>query len=212
MPKLYTNRLCPFAHRARLVLREKGIVYLPVEIDLKNMPEWYRALSPNQKVPLLELDDGQLVWESAIIGEYLEEAYPVPALLPQDPLLRSRYRLAQEQIGSTLISAFTGVLRNGDDVSKLTDALDTLEAHDWLGGPFWLGRQLTLVDLNLYPWFERLPLAREAVGLDWDEARWPKLSLWKKTLSERSAVIAEAGSPEEYRAAYRGMQAAVVRN
>lgn len=206
MPKLYTNRLCPFAHRARLVLREKGIVYLPVEIDLKNMPAWYRSLSPNQKVPLLELDDGQLVWESAIIGEYLEEAYPVPALLPQDPLLRSRYRLAQEQIGSTLIPAFTGVLRNGDDVSKLTDALDTLEAHDWLGGPFWLGRQLTLVDLNVYPWFERLPLAQEAVGLAWDEARWLRLSLWKKTLSERSAVIAEAGSLEEYRAAYRGLQ------
>lgn len=202
--KLYTNRLCPFAHRSRLVLREKGLRYLPVEIDLKNMPEWYRALSPNQKVPLLELDDGQLVWESAIIGEYLEEAYPTPALLPEQPMQRARYRLALDQLGNTLLPAFYGVLRNGEGPERLLEALDALEAHDWQGGPYWLGSQASLADFNAYPWFERLPLVET---LTWDEARWPRLTHWKKTMATRPAVIAEAGSPEEYRAAYRGARA-----
>lgn len=194
MPKLYTNRLCPFAHRVRLALREKGIAYLPVEIDLKEMPEWYRALSPNQKVPLLELDDGRLIWESAVINEYLEEAYPTPALLPEDAFQRSRARLAVEQVGSTLLPAFYGVLRLGEDAGKLHAALDTLEAHDWQDGPYWVGKQLTLADLNIYPWFERLELA-----LRLDESRWPKLARWNRTLAERKAVIAEATSLEEYR-------------
>lgn len=190
MPKLYTSRICPFAHRVRLVLREKEIGYETIEIDLKAMPDWYRALSPNQKVPLWQLDDGQLVWESAIINEFLEDAYPTPALLPESPLSRARVRLATEEAGNTLLPAFYGVARNGEPVSRLEQALDALESRDFLGGPWWVGPDLSLADLNIYPWFERLPLT----GLGLDPGRWPRLAAWQALLAKRPAVRAEAGS------------------
>ena len=84
MIKLYDAARCPYCARARIVLAEKGVPYETVEIDLTDRPAWIYDLNPTGKVPVLE-EDGWLLPESAVIGEYLNERYPEPPLWPDDP-------------------------------------------------------------------------------------------------------------------------------
>jgi glutathione S-transferase len=81
--EIYSAILCPFAHRSRLTLQEKGIPFKLIEIDLQNKPTNFKKISPYGKVPVLKHGD-QRLWESAIINEYLEETFPEPPLLPKD--------------------------------------------------------------------------------------------------------------------------------
>ena len=80
--KLYNVPLSPFAARCRIQIYAKK---LPIE--LVDPPgglgsESYRRLNPTGKVPALQLDDGFVLPESAVIGEYLEDRFPEPALRP----------------------------------------------------------------------------------------------------------------------------------
>ena len=81
--------------RVRILLHEKGLDYQRVTLDLnkkeQKRPEFLR-LNPYGKVPVLD-DDGKVLFESLIINEYLEEKYPSPSFMPQDPYLRGRIRL-----------------------------------------------------------------------------------------------------------------------
>ena len=51
--EIYSAVLCPFAHRSRLTLLEKGVPFKLIEIDLQNKPENFREISPYSKVPVL---------------------------------------------------------------------------------------------------------------------------------------------------------------
>ena len=83
---------CPYCARVRIALAEKGISYETVVIDLADRPAWVYELNPIGKVPVLERD-GWVLPESAVINEYLEEAFPEPALLPADAAQRATARL-----------------------------------------------------------------------------------------------------------------------
>ena len=63
-----------------------------IECDLKNKSRELLELNPYGKVPVL-VDGEAVVYESAIINEYLEEKYPAVPLLPKDPFKRSRARI-----------------------------------------------------------------------------------------------------------------------
>ena len=80
--ELFSMPLCPFAHRVRLVLAEKGIAYRLTEIDPGKKPPAFLKVSPYGKVPALR-HGGTHVCESAIINEYLDETFPAPPLLPR---------------------------------------------------------------------------------------------------------------------------------
>ena len=90
--ELYTARVCPFAHRTRLTLLEKGLEFEHIEIDLKNKTPRFLEVSPYGKVPAL-FHDGQTIYESAIINEYLDEVFPNPSLMPNDPVFRAKARI-----------------------------------------------------------------------------------------------------------------------
>src|SRR3989337_1446247 len=99
MPKhlrLISHKLCPYVQRAVIVATEKGIEFERVDIDLADKPDWFLAISPTGKVPLLEVTetDGSkhVLFESAVIAEYLDEIGGGERLLPADPLLRARER------------------------------------------------------------------------------------------------------------------------
>jgi glutathione S-transferase len=51
--KIYSAILCPFAHRSRLTLLEKGVPFEAIEIDLQNKPANFQEISPDGKVPVL---------------------------------------------------------------------------------------------------------------------------------------------------------------
>lgn len=95
MISLYDFPNSPYCQRVRILLAEKGLSYERIPVNIKtgeqNHPD-YLKLNPNGKVPTL-VDRDVVVFDSAIISEYLEEKYPEPPTLPQEAVLRSKIRL-----------------------------------------------------------------------------------------------------------------------
>jgi maleylpyruvate isomerase len=97
--KLYGYFRSSAAFRVRIALNLKRLAYTTVSIHLRRndqaQPE-YRALNPQGLVPTLEDDDGQRLFQSLAIVEYLDETHPTPPLLPPGVADRARVRgLAQ---------------------------------------------------------------------------------------------------------------------
>ena len=86
-----TAEVCPFAERTRLLLKEKGIQFTHTEVDREAKPDWFEVVSPYSKVPVLRSGE-DLVWESAVINEYIEETHPEPPMLPKAPGRRALAR------------------------------------------------------------------------------------------------------------------------
>src|SRR5215475_10569554 len=105
--KLVSHKLCPYVQRAVIALTEKGAPFDRITIDLANKPDWFLAISPLGKVPLLSVGDEDVIFESAVILEYLEETQPNP-LYPADPLARARHR-AMIEYGSAILSDVWGL-------------------------------------------------------------------------------------------------------
>ncbi len=91
---LYTHPMSPCAQKVRIVLAEKGLPWTGVHVDLagkENLRPEYLKLNPQGVVPTL-VHRGVPVVESSVICEYLDEAFPEPALMPKDPLVRAEIR------------------------------------------------------------------------------------------------------------------------
>jgi glutathione S-transferase len=88
--ELVSHTLCPYVHRAAVMIHEKGVPFERRYINLKAKPDWFLRISPRGKVPVL-LVDGQPLFESMAIIEFLDETHP-PSLLPADPFARARQR------------------------------------------------------------------------------------------------------------------------
>ena len=87
------------AYRVRIALNLKGVDYRGVEVDLlgnEQLGEAYAAVNPQKLVPALEVD-GQVITQSLAIIDWLDSQFPVPRLIPTDPLERARV-LAQAQV------------------------------------------------------------------------------------------------------------------
>lgn len=83
------------AFRVRIALNIKGIEVEHASRHLRKGEQGtpdYVALNPQKLVPTLVLDDGEVLTQSLAIIEYLEEAFPEPALLPKGPVDRARAR------------------------------------------------------------------------------------------------------------------------
>src|SRR5881392_1108987 len=113
MPTLYDAPRCPYCARARIVLAEKGVDYETVVIDLTDRPAWIYEKNPSGRVPVLE-EDTFVLPESAVIMEYLEERFPEPALLPEDPAARAIERLSIDRFDDRLGADYYA-FRRGDE-------------------------------------------------------------------------------------------------
>src|ERR1700752_883329 len=85
---LVSFKTCPWVQRAAIVLREKQVPFEFRHIEPDNRPDWFLAISPHRKVPVLRLDDTVSLFESNAINEYLDETV-APRLHPEDPLVRA---------------------------------------------------------------------------------------------------------------------------
>src|SRR5580692_193317 len=88
--ELVSHTLCPYVHRAAAMMHEKGVPFERRHIDLKAKPDWFLALSPRGKVPVLRVD-GRPLFESQAIIEFIDETHP-PSLMGSDPFERARQR------------------------------------------------------------------------------------------------------------------------
>ncbi|EOA91997.1 hypothetical protein ACJQWK_03607 [Exserohilum turcicum] len=91
---LYTNHRCPYAHRAHIVVKELGLPYDEVIIDLdKPREQWYLDINPRGLVPTIKFND-EIITESSIVATFLADAYPSHVLpasgSPETALARAR--------------------------------------------------------------------------------------------------------------------------
>ena len=103
--ELISNHLCPYTQRAAIQLAEKGLAYERVYIDLADKPEWFQWISPLGKVPLLRMRD-EVVFETWVICEYIEEVESAVPLHPPAPLDRARHRSWAELASAMLADVF----------------------------------------------------------------------------------------------------------
>ena len=92
MMVLYSGTTCPYSHRCRFVLFEKGMDFEIKDVDLFNKPEEIAVMNPYAQVPIL-VERELTLYESNIINEYIDERFPHPQLMPADPVMRARARL-----------------------------------------------------------------------------------------------------------------------
>ena len=83
---LISHDLCPCVQSAVIVLSEKSTPHDLCYINLADRPDWFHAISPLGKVPLLQVGD-TVISESAVICKYLDEITP-GSPHPDDPLQR----------------------------------------------------------------------------------------------------------------------------
>jgi maleylacetoacetate isomerase len=99
--KLYNYFRSSASFRVRIAMGLKGMAYeyIPVHIAKgEHKQEGFAALSADNLVPLLELDDGQRLSQSLAIIEYLDTVQPAPLMLPLDPLARARVQALSQSI------------------------------------------------------------------------------------------------------------------
>jgi glutathione S-transferase len=190
---LISHALCPYVQRAAIALGEKNIGFERVDIDLANKPDWFLEVSPLGKTPVL-LVDGQSIFESAVICEYLEDT-KAPRLHPGDPLERARHR-GWIEFGSALLNAI-GSFYNAVDATALQAAaadirkrFDRIEAQ-LQAGPYFAGEHFSLVDAVFGPVFRYFDVFEE-IGDFGFFSDTPRVLAWRKALAARASVKAAA--------------------
>ena len=193
---LISFKLCPYVQRVAISMREKGIPFELVYVDLADKPEWFTAISPLGKVPLLRVDEGSdtaVLFESSVILEYLEDIGQGRSMHSVDPVEKALQRGWME-FGSSLLADIwsletaTGAAAYESAVASLNRKLDRLE--NTLGsGPFFTGTEFTFVDAVFAPafrYFDVFDAFMERSVL----ARFAKVAAWRQALAQRPSVAA----------------------
>ncbi len=193
---LISHHLCPYVQRASIALAEKGVAFERIDVDLANRPDWFAAISPLGKVPLLKVGD-EILFESAAIVEYLDETEPHP-LHPSEPLTRARHR-AWMEFGSTILADLWGFYTAADAATfdaktlALRTKFERLEAE--LGdGPYFAGERFSLVDTVFAPVFRYFDVF-DRIGDFGILSGLPRLAAWRANLAARPSV-ASAVTPQ----------------
>lgn len=111
---LVSHVLCPYVQRAVIALTEKQVPFERIDVDLANKPQWFTAISPLGKTPVLKVGTSA-IFESAVILEYLEETQPLP-LHPGHPLRRAEHR-AWIEFGSAVLNDIAGLYSAADETA-----------------------------------------------------------------------------------------------
>ena len=189
--ELISFDLCPYVQRSVITLNEKGVAYKRTNIDLANKPDWFLAISPLGKVPVMRIGDA-ILFESAVINEYLDEITP-PSLHPVDPFIKAQNRAWIEFASSLFGLSFKHLAAKDEQASKEVQA-EMLQKLTYLenqlgDGPFFNGEDFCLIDAAFAPFFVRIVQFSSSVcGVDLLAAT-PKIAAWAKLLLERDSVI-----------------------
>jgi RNA polymerase-associated protein len=117
MMTLYSGTTDPFSQRCRIVLFEKEMEFQVVDVDMLNKPEILATLNPDNRVPVL-VERSLVLYEANIINEYIDERFPHPQLMSNDPVMRARTRLLLHRF-ETELYCHIGAIESGQP--KLAD-------------------------------------------------------------------------------------------
>lgn len=202
---LISHPLCPFVQRAAIVLLEKGVAFDRIDVDLSAKPDWFLALSPTGKVPVLKVRQANaqdaILFESVVICEYLNETQGGAPMYPHDALRRARQRAWIEFASETFAEAWqflhardsaTAAAKRAafrERLGKLESAMDI--------GPFFAGAAFGMVDAIYAPLFRYFDIIDAAVAQPIFDGL-PRISAWRTALagrrSVRDAVVADYAS------------------
>ena len=187
--KLISHKLCPYVQRAVIALTEKGVAFERIDIDLANKPDWFLAISPLGKTPVLQVGD-KAIFESAVILEYLEETERKP-LHPADPLVRAEHR-GWIEFGSAILNDIAGFYAAKDEAAfkaktaQLEQRFARLEARI-TASPWFDGENFSLVDAVFGPVFRYFDVFDDIADFG-ILANKPKLARWRRSLATRPSV------------------------
>ncbi|HEZ6249443.1 TPA: glutathione S-transferase N-terminal domain-containing protein [Neisseria meningitidis] len=161
MMTLYSGITCPFSHRCRFVLYEKGMDFEIKDVDIYNKPEDLAVMNPYNQVPVL-VERDLVLHESNIINEYIDERFPHPQLMPGDPVMRGRGRLVLYRMEKELFN-HVQVLENpaatNKEQAKAHEAIGnglTMLAPSFSKSKYILGEDFSMIDVALAPLLWRL--------------------------------------------------------
>ena len=161
-------------HRVRLVLAAKGVVYDLIPVDPQNPPEDLIDLNPFHSVPTL-VERDLVLYAASVVGEYLDERYPHPPLMPVDPLSRARLRLAMLRIEHEWVPHVQAIqLGNRQQAEAGRKRLKELVAQSvplFKAYKFFLNPEMSLADCAMAPIIWRLqalgvPLPKDGKAIE----------------------------------------------
>jgi glutathione S-transferase len=198
---LISHHLCPYVQRAAIVLMEKGVPFTRRYVDLAAKPDWFLAMSPLGKTPVLLVGDEPL-FESAVICEYLDETI-APALHPADALERARHR-GWIEFGSATLNTIWAFYTAPDARSlqarreELQSKFAQIESALDSEGPFFAGAEFGIVDAVFGPVFRYFDVF-EQFGEDGFFDHTPRVRAWRRALGARTSVQRAVGADYEQR-------------
>lgn len=216
--KLYGAWFSPFVQRVWITLCEKNVPHQYIEVDLGRKEPEFLAMNPRGLVPILALAaDQRPLYESSLICEYLEDKFPHHQLLPSDPYTRAHARLWINHINTRIIPAFYKFLQHTTDRSYSLEEIRT----EFLGhirsfteqmhsqGPWFLGEDISLVDISLAPWAQRLwlldhfKIGGAGIPLKDRDDIWQRWSKWYSAVMKRQSVQETWSEDEKYIITYQ---------
>lgn len=192
--KLVTSPTTPFGRKVRILIAEKGLHCTVVEDIPWNADSRTPEFNPLGKVPVLVLDNGDALYDSRVIAEYLE-TLPVPRLVPTDSAARIRVK-RWEALADGISDAAAAIFierkrepaRQSEDwIARQRGKIDAAlrEASRLLAGDYCEGESFTLADAALCAALGYLELRfRAEIPL----ADWPKLAAWYARMGQRPSV------------------------
>jgi RNA polymerase-associated protein len=198
MMVLHSGTTCPFSHRCRFVLYEKGMDYEINDLDLYNKPDEINVMNPYGQVPIL-VERDLILYESNIINEYIDERFPHPQLMPADPVMRARTRLFLFNFEKEIF-VHVAVLEDRSqraDTKKLDQARAAIRdrlsqlAPLMIKNKYMLGEDFSMLDIAMAPLLWRL----DHYGIELPKTAAP-LQKYAERVFSRPAYI-EALTPSE---------------
>ena len=207
MPTLYHMPIAICAQKVRVCLAEKGVVWDGQDVTEKLRSPEYLKLNPAGYVPTL-VHEGEVVTESRVISEYIDEPFDGPTLQSSDAYRRSVMRRWTKQaqrksmpLDPLKADRMANMLKDGWNSPYLVMALRRFEklACDMeaaLDTSTWLaGDDYSLADADYTPYLQRM----EDLGLEWLWASRPALKDWYDRVRSRpsfAAVVSDWIAPE----------------
>ncbi len=191
--RLYSGTTCPYSHRCRIVLYEKGMDFEVIDVDMMNRAEDIAVINPYNKVPVL-VERDLILYEANIINEYIDERFPHPQLMPPDPVMRGRARLFLHRFEQELYSQVDVIEQNGKNADKaravIRDNLTQL-AQILTKQKFLLIDEFSMLDVAIAPLLWRL----EHYGIQMGKEAAPLMKYAERLFSRQGFI--DALTPSE---------------
>ncbi len=198
MMRLYSGTVCPYSHRCRIVLHEKGMDFEVIDVDLMHKSEDVATINPYGKVPVL-VERDLVLYEANIINEYIDERFPHPQLMPPDPVMRGRARLFlhrfEQEIYSQVDQIEHGVAKSADKARAVIRDNLTQLSHILTQQKFLLGDEFSMLDVAIAPLLWRL----EHYGIQMGKDSAPLMKYAERLFSRQGFIDALTASERAMR-------------